>query len=147
MRRRDRRRVEAGDRADEIAMARADLCGRSAGEQRHDLVEVGRRRAGEAAGEALLGVDEALADAVAQLAGRHARERHEQDLVKRRALGDVARGERGDGERLAGPRARLEHRDAGRQRSPEVKRRGSADAAHRSITSSTASRSPHTRRA
>ena len=40
--------------------------------------------------------------------------------LERHALGDVARGERGDRVRLAGAGARLEHGDAGRQRPAEV---------------------------
>ena len=70
--------------------------------------------------ERLLGADQPLAHALAQLAGRHAREGDEQQLVERRALGDVARGERGDRVRLAGARARLEHGHAGRQRPADV---------------------------
>ena len=45
--------------------------------------------------------------------------------VERRALGDVARRQRGDRVRLAGAGARLEHGDAGRQRPADVERRGS----------------------
>ena len=108
--------------ASKRAIARASRAWRSRtspptrGEQRDHLVAVGGQRAGRTPSEPLLGVHEPLAHAVAQLAGRHPRERHEQDLVQRRALGDVARRQRGDRERLAGARARLEHGDAGRQR-------------------------------
>ena len=95
--------------------------------------------------EPLLGVHEPLADAVAQLAGRHAGERHEQDLIQRRALGDVARGERGDRERLAGAGAGLEHGDAFGQRACEAERLRGLGAAHRSVSSSCAKRSSHMR--
>ena len=67
-------------------------------------------------------VDEPFADALAQLARGHARERDQQELIQRHAVGDVARGERGDGERLAGARTRLEHGHAGRQRPADVER-------------------------
>ena len=100
-----------------------DLLARALGEQPRRP----RRRCGGAPASArvepLLGADEPLAHALAQLAGRHAREGDEQQLVERRALGDVARGERGDRVRLAGAGARLEHGDAGRQRAADVERR------------------------
>ena len=94
-------------------------------------------RAGQRAVEPLLGADQPLADALPELAGGHAREGHEQELLERRALGDVARGERGDGERLAGARARLEDGDPGRQRAADVERLDvGGEAAHRSKTAS-----------
>ena len=65
-------------------------------------------------------LDQPLADALAQLAGGHAREGDHQDLLERDALGHVAGGERGDRERLAGARARLEHGHAGRERAADV---------------------------
>ena len=99
--------------------SRRRRCSTSSGapsrEQPHDLVAVGRR-ARQRAGEPLLGADEPLAHAVAQLAGRHPRERDEQQLLERHAVGDVAGRQRGDRVRLAGARARLEHGHAGRQR-------------------------------
>ena len=55
----------------------------------------------------------------------HPREGHQQQLLQRRALGDVARRQRRDRVRLARPRARLEHGDARRQRAADVERRGS----------------------
>jgi hypothetical protein len=48
--------------------------------------------------------DQAVAHALAQLAGGHPREGHQQQIAKPRALGDVARRERGDRVRLAGTR-------------------------------------------
>ena len=101
------------------AAAQLDLLRGALGEQPHDLVAVGRR-AGQRAGEPLLGADEPLAHAVAQLAGRHPRERDEQQLVERDPVGDVAGRQRGDRVRLAGARARLEHGHAGRQRAADV---------------------------
>ena len=77
---------------------------------------------GEHAREPRSALTEPLAHALAQLAGRHPREGHEQQLVERHALGDVARGQRGDRVRLAGARARLEHGHAGRQRPADVER-------------------------
>ncbi len=65
-----------------------------------------------------------LAHPLAQLAGRHPRERDEQEPLQRRALGDVARRERRDRPRLAGARARLQHGHAGRQRSGDVELAG-----------------------
>ena len=120
-----------------------------------DLVGAGRRRAScttsSSGGGApastraspLLGLHEPLADALAQLARGHAREGDEQELVERVALGDVARGERGDRVRLAGAGARLEHGHAGRQRAADVEAaRISAAVAH-----SSASSAAHSRRA
>ena len=82
----------------------------------------GRRVARQRAVERLLGADQPLAHALAQLAGGHAREGHEQQLLERRALGDVARGQGRDRERLAGAGARLEHGDACGQRAADVER-------------------------
>ena len=91
-------------------------------EQLDYLVAPGRHHAAERPIEPALGAHESLAHAVAQLAGRHPGERDQQQLVERRALRDVAGGERGDGERLAGARARLEHRDPGGERAADVER-------------------------
>ena len=119
----DRRRVEVGQRAREPLAPRAGPPPRGpSASSRDDLVASLGAAPASAALERLLGADEPLAHAVAQLAGRHARERDEQQLVERRALGDVARRERGDRVRLAGAGARLEHGDAGRQRAADVER-------------------------
>ena len=54
-----------------------------------------------------------------------------------RALGDIAGGQRGDGEGLPGAGARLEDGDPGRQRAADVERPDvAAEAAHRSKTAS-----------
>ena len=79
---------------------------------------------GAARASARSALDQPLAHALAQLAGRHPREGDEQQLVQRRALGDVARGQRGDRERLAGAGARLEH---GHAASAAARRRRSVD--------------------
>ena len=140
VRRGDRRRVEVGERARQALAALLDLVARAGREQRDDLVALGGAAPASARARPCSARHEALAHALAQLAGRHPREGHEQELLERRALGDVARGERGDRERLAGAGARLEHGDAGRQRAADVERpdvgRG---AGHRSTTSSQAS--------
>ena len=95
------------------------------------------RRARERARQPLLGADEPLAHALAQLARGHARERHEQQLVERRALGDVARRERGDRVGLAGAGARLEHGDAASAAGRRRRTRGGVwRSAHRSVISS-----------
>ena len=120
---------------------RATSVGAAGGEQLHDRVVL-RRRARQRALEPLLRADQPLAHALAQLPGGHAREGHHQDLLQRDALGHVAGGERGDRERLAGARARLEHGHAGRERPADVEGLG-----HRCSTCSQASTSSHSRRA
>ena len=130
------------------ACRRGDLVARAGGEQFNHLVAVARRRAGQRAGQAALSRDEPLAHALAQLAGGHPREGHEQQLVERRALRDVSRGKGGDRERLAGPGAGLEHGHAGRQRSADVERPDiGREVRQRSLTSSQASRPSQVRRA
>jgi hypothetical protein len=132
-------RVEVGEGGSEPLAPQADQ-GLAAGrEQRHDRVVV-RGRAGQRPLEALLGADQPLAHALAQLTGRHAREGHHQDLLQRDAVGDVAGGERGDRERLAGTGARLEHGHAGRERAADVEGLG-----HRYSTCSQARTSSHSR--
>jgi hypothetical protein len=143
----DRGRVEVRDRRGQAAPPVLDLGGRRVGEQREHAVAAVGRRAGQRKVEALLGGDEALADAVAQLGGGHAREGHDQHLVERDARRDVARGQAGDRERLAGAGARLEHGDALGQWPADVERRRLDRRAHRSSISSTSSRSVHSRAA
>ena len=68
-------------------------------------------------------VDDLAAHPVAQLLGRRAAERDQQHLVERRlALGDVARDQTGQRERLARARAGLQHggRAGGGQRTEKV---------------------------
>ena len=127
------------------ARRRASSSAGHGGEQREHLV-VGRRagRRCAAAVQAGLDVDEALADPRSQLSGGHPPERHEQHALERRALGDVAGGEGGDRERLAGAGAGLEQGDARRQRAAHVER---ARCRHSPTRSSIASSSPHSRRA
>jgi hypothetical protein len=142
VRRGDRRGVEAGERAREPLAPRAHRVPVAGGEQRNDLVV--RRRAGERALEPLLRAHQPLADALSQLARRHPRERHQQQLVQLNALGDVARGERRDRERLAGAGAGLEHGHAGRERAADVERSGRV---HRCSTCSQSSAASQSRRA
>ena len=148
VRRGDRGGVEARERAPQAPVALLDLVPRSGREHPDHRVALGGARPGEGSGEPPLGRHEALADAFAELARRHAGEGDEQDAVERRALGDVACRERRDRVRLAGPGARLEHGDARRQRPADVERpdvgRG---AGHWSTTSSQASAPAHRRRA
>jgi hypothetical protein len=127
--------VEVGQGSGEALAPLGDLLRRALRQQRHDFVLRGRTR--QRAVEPLLGADQPLAHALAELAGGHAREGHEQELLERGALGDVARGERGDGERFPGPRARFEDGDPGRQRAADVERADVAgEGAHRSKTAS-----------
>ncbi len=110
-------------------------------EQAHDRVDVlvdARQRGGEPG----LDGDEPLAHPLAQLARRHARERHEQQLLERRPLGDVPGRERGDRVGLARAGARLEHGHAARQRPADVERLG-----HRCVTCSQVSGPAQRRRA
>jgi hypothetical protein len=143
----DRRRVEVGEAVGEARAADRDRLARSLREQAHDRVLVARRRAGQALGETLLGGHEPFADTIAQLAGRHARERHQQQPRERRALRHVAGGQRRDRERLAGAGARFEHRHAARQRPADVERPHAGRRIHRSPSSSQDSRPCHMRRA
>ena len=70
--------------------------------------------------QAPLDLDQALADAFAQLAGGQPREGHQQHPLERRALGDIARRERRDRVRLAGAGTRLEQGHPGRERAADV---------------------------
>ncbi len=93
--------------------------------------------------ELVLGQYQALADTLAQLAGRDPCERDQQQLIERHdALGDEAGGERGDRERLARAGARLEYGDARRQLAAELERlrvESCLDAGHQPSTTSRAS--------
>jgi hypothetical protein len=145
VRRDDRRGVEVGDGACEPSMPLLEVLARPGDEQGEHLVALGVL-APERELEPALGAHEPLPHAVAQLRRRVARERHDEQLVQAQALGDVARGEARDRERLAGAGARLEHRDAGRQGAADVERplvgrlRG-----HRSWSLSTSSSGVHRR--
>ena len=123
VRRRDRRRVEVGDGAREAVAPQLHYFERALGEQRHDLI---LRSAGPPASARVSpcsATHEPLAHPLAELACGHPRERHQQQLVQRCALGDVARGQRGDRVRLARPGTRLEHSDPDRQRPAKVERK------------------------
>ena len=74
--------------------AALDLVVRARREQRHDRVVARVVRAGEDPRQRLLATDQPLPDPVAQLAGRHPRERDQQQPLERRPLGHVARGQR-----------------------------------------------------
>ena len=143
----DRRGVEVRERAGEVPVAALDRRARPVGEQPHDLVARVRLGARQHRAERPLGAHQPLADALAQLAGRHPRERDEQQVVERRAVRDVARRERGDRVRLAGAGARLEHGDPARQRPADVERLAVGEQAHASRTSSRRSSPSHSRRA
>ena len=128
----DRGRVEVGQRAGEVGAALLDLLARPLREQLHDLVAAGIG-AGQERLQPGFHRDQALAHAVAELAGGDPREGDEQQLLQRRALGDVARGQRRDRVRLARPGARFQDGHARRERAADVERRC---AAHASCTSS-----------
>ena len=131
----------ASARGDVVA-AGGDVLGAAVAQQGGDGV-VGRWR--RRPREDLLQADEALADAVAQLARGHAGEGHEQEVVEPRPLGDVARGEGGDRVRLARAGAGLEHGDPGRQRAAGVEGADLGGRAHRSSRCSWASRRSQSR--
>ena len=127
----------------EPVAADAYLVGRAGGQELHDLV-VGGGLAVEHARESLLGLQEPLADAFAQLARGQAREGHEEDLVQRDAGRHVPGRERGDRVRLAGPRARLEDGHPCGEWTADVE---AAGLAHRVSTFSWAKTPAHRRRA
>ena len=78
----DRRRVEVGERVGEPVAAQLDLVLGALGEQlRRPRIAAGRR-AGERPPETALDADQPLADALAQLARRHPRERHQQQRAR-----------------------------------------------------------------
>ncbi len=144
---RDRGGVEVAQRGGEAITAALDLGRVGVGEEGEHLVgRVGRvdRLAGERRGQPALGGQEALPDALAQLARGHPGERDEQQVVDRQTVGDVAGGERGDGERLAGAGTRLEHGRAGGQRAAHVE---GLRFGHDCSTRSWASSGSHSRRA
>ncbi len=152
--------VEVGQGHGQVAPAGLDLFGRAGGQQGQDAVVGGRGHAGQGPGQPVLGGDQAPADAVTQLAGGHAGEGDEQEVLEPGALGHVAGGQAGDGEGLAGAGAGLEHRDPGGQGPAHVEgrhgagaevprpgRHGPAGGAHRSTNLSHSSNPSHSRRA
>ena len=147
VRRGDRGRVEVGDGARQPVAAQADLLWRARAQQRHHRVGSRVGCAGEDPRQLLLAPDQSLPDPVAELAGRHPGERDQKQPVERRALGDVAGGERGDRVRLTGAGARLEHGHARRERAAQVELGVRLDGPHRSLTASTASRPRQSRSA
>ena len=146
VRRSDRRGVEVGERLGEVVSPCSYVFCCARGEQRHDLVGAGGD-AGEHPTELVLDAHEPLAHTLTQLAGRHAGERDEQQLLQREAVRDIARRERGDRVGLARPGARLEHGHAGRQGAADVERLGVGVARRHDPNSSCASSPAHMRRA
>ena len=114
--------IVAASKSASARSSRARRCATTSGGAVGEQLDHGVVARGAGALERPLGADQPLAHAVAQLAGGHARERDQQQLVQRDAVGDVASRERRDRVRLAGPGARLEHRDALRQRAADVER-------------------------
>ena len=142
----DRRCVEVGECSGEpVAAAQDELLG-AFGEQLNHLIAY-EQHAREHLIESVQDADQPLPDALAQLAGRHARERHEQDPLQRRAVGDVACRESRDRVRLAGPGARLENGHASWQRPGDVERGRLKLRVHCVVTSSQLSTPSHRRRA
>jgi hypothetical protein len=114
--------VEIGDRLGEAILALLHLGVRSGGQQAEEVVVGIRLFAGEDDGQPLGGADEALPHPFAKLPRRHAGERHDQEAVKGHALGDIAGGEAGDRERLAGAGTRLQQSHTARKWSADVER-------------------------
>ncbi len=107
----DGRRVEVGDRLAETVTAGLDLGPVPLGQQEHDLVVFVAARTVEHVDQAVERPHQAVAHALAELARRHAGEGDDEEPVDGQdALGDVARGQGGDGERLARPGAGLQQR-------------------------------------
>ena len=111
-----------------------DLVRRPVGEQRHDLVGAGRR-AGQRALEPCSADDQPLAHALAQLAGRHARERHEQQLRPAACP-----------RRRSAPRARRSCTSCRCPRSPRARSRRSAAGRRRRTAATADLEVAHTRR-
>ena len=113
VRRGDRRRVEVGERAREPRRAALDLVGRAVGEQADDLVAsapgAGQRAPSACSTPTSRSRTRSRSSPVAIRVNVTSSR-----SLQRDALGDVARGERGDRVRLAGAGARLEHGHAGR---------------------------------
>ena len=100
------------------ARRRGDLVVVDAGQEPEQPV-VGARRG--RVGQRTLGLDELLADPLAELlAGRPAEGDHQHLVEAGVPLGDVARDQRADGVGLAGAGARLQQRGAGRQLAEQV---------------------------
>ncbi len=139
--------VKVGEGGGEAVAPAADIGRCAGGEKAEDVVIGVGSDAGEGAGQAVLGGDHPLAHPVAQLAGGHAGEGDDQQVLERETVGHVAGGEGGDGEGLPGAGAGLEHGDAGRQRPADVERGDRAGHRHRSSIVSVASSPSHIRRA
>ena len=138
-----RRGVEVGQRGGQPRPPAGDLVVGRVGQQPEQVVVVPGRPGGAGVGEAALGADQPRPDPLAQLLGCHPAERHQHQLVQLGpALGDVAGREGRDRERLAGARAGLEHRGAGRKRAADVE-----GVAHGESTVSARSSGHHSRHA
>src|SRR4051812_24161515 len=109
MGRRDRRPVEGCQRATESLLSIAYIVVGPLDEQEGDLV--GGRYTSARSTQCTPDLDEPLAHSLPQLAGGHARERHEQNAVERGPLGYVARREARDRVGLARARAGLQNDD------------------------------------
>ena len=140
--------VVVGQSGGEAPAALVDLGRGAGGEEAEDVVVRRRGLAGRHPEEALLRADQPLPNPVAQLAGGHAGEGDDEQLVEGDAAGDVAGGEGGDGEGLARPGAGFEDgHSRGRQRPAHVEGDDGLLGAHRSRTSSAARRALQRRRA
>ena len=149
--------VEVRDGLAEPVPARFGLVAGRVGQEPHDLVVFVAGRPGQDVHQAVVGGDETVAHALAQFSRGHPGERDDQEAVDRRpALGDVARGQRGDREGLPGSGTRLEQGHATGQRPTdlerlrvELRRGGERHRAvrHRSTTTSRARRPAHRRHA
>ena len=140
--------VVVGQSGGEAPAALVDLGRGAGGEEAEDVVVLRRGLAGRHPEEALLRADQPLPNPVAQLAGGHAGEGDDEQLVEGDAAGDVAGGEGGDGEGLARPGAGFEDgHSRGRQRPAHVEGDDGLLGAHRSRTSSAARRALQRRRA
>ena len=139
--------VEARDGVGEASPPFLDLGVRALGEQFEHAVVLRRRDADERTRKPELRSHESFTDPLAQLAGRHARERHDEKALRRNAFGDEPRNERGDRVCLPRTGARFEQGHAAGKRAAKVELRDVGRSAHRSISSSAASRSSHMRRA
>ena len=139
--------VEARDGIGEPAPPHRHLGVGAIGKQLEHAVVRRRCHAGERACESQLRGHEPVAHPLSQLAGRHPRERHDQELRRWNALGDEPSDQSGDRERLPRAGARLEQRHAARKRPAEVELPHPARRAHRSISSSRARSPSQSRRA
>jgi len=120
VRRGDGGAVELRRRPHQPLPPQRDLLGSAGRQVPHQLV-------GARATDVLSGLADPLADPLPQLLGRGAAERREHELRQLHdALGDVAGRQGGDGVRLAGPGAGLEHDGAGGQRAGQVEAHDSA---------------------